>query len=90
MRNNAAHLFPYHFQHLWYLLGRLGTRVQYNVKGWSSPRDRRYLQIACFETPIYMNFFRLKDFEFGKKNVHYIPDFLNVPQQTYSLNDLAG
>ena len=67
MRNNAAHLSPYHFQNLSYLLGRLGTRVQYNVKGRSSPRDRRYLQTACFETPIYMNFFRLKDFEFGKK-----------------------
>lgn len=69
MSNNAAHLFPYHFQHLSYLLGRLGTRVQYNVKGWSSPRDRRYLQRACFETPLYMNFFRLKDFEFGKKKM---------------------
>ena len=67
MRNNTAHFLAYHFQHLSYLLGRLGTRVRYNVKGRSSPRDRRYLQTACFETPIYMNFFRLKDFEIGNK-----------------------
>ena len=66
MRNNTAHFHPYHFQYFSSLLGLSARRVQYNAigqvhfkdqKGHNIPQDLRHLQTACFESPIYMDFF---------------------------------
>ena len=70
--------------HGWTQQGKCNSKDQ---KGRSNPRDRRHLQTACFETPIYMDFFALK-IRTWYQNVQYIPDFLDPRQhlrKTHSL-----
>ena len=59
MRNNAAQFRPYHLSS--WSLGTACAERHHRManeipRTRSTSRDRRHLQIACFETPIYIDF----------------------------------
>ena len=82
MTNKTAH-----FQHYRAQNNRADRR-----DGVLRQRGRRHLQTACFETPIYMDFFARKiSNSVPKCSVHpRISRSTSTSKKTHSLNDLAG